>query len=292
MSAVARHHVFGGHDQRAFMDAVVEIGEVCDGRSDKTLRLLLRVGDGPGLMHQIENAGEVLRRQRPGLHPVLDHLTVCLRAVAQQVEQGEGRPSLPQILADGFTQTIAVGGVVQGIVRELERHPEMLAEAEERLLLPVARAGDNGADLAGGRDQSGSLVLDDREVVGHRHRGVAVVIQLEDFAFGHFPAGVRQHFIDGMGAELHHLPHGFGIEIVAHQNADLIAPHLPGALASPADIGIVDHIVMQEGRGMDVFHQAAELPVVGAGVAAESRREHQEQRPNALAAAAENVAGD
>lgn len=43
---------------------------------------------------------------------------------------------------------------------------------------------------------------------------------------------------------------------------------------------------------MDEFHDAAELMVLGSRIAAEASRQEEEQRPDAFAAAAQDVGGD
>ena len=59
-----------------------------------------------------------------------------------------------------------------------------------------------------------------------------------------------------------------------------------------ADIGIIDYIIVQERGGMDEFHEAAELMVFGAGIPAQSGTEEQQEGPDTLAAAIEDVCGD
>jgi hypothetical protein len=60
-------------------------------------------------------------------------------------------------------------------------------------------------------------------------------------------------------------------------------------LTAPSNLGIVHHVVVEEGGGMDEFHQAPELVMFTAGVAAETRRQQEKQGSDALAAAIEDV---
>ena len=115
---------------------------------------------------------------------------------------------------------------------------------------------------------------------------------MQHFPFGHFPAGFGQRFIDGLIPELHELTHGSGIEVIANQDTDLIAPHFPGSLAATADVGIVHDVVVQERGGMDELDQTAEQQVRPAALPAEARAEGHEQRTDAFPAAAQNVGGD
>src|SRR5678816_3516823 len=101
-----------------------------------------------------------------------------------------------------------------------------------------------------------------------------------------------RHFIDPLTAELDHLAHGLGIQIVADQDADLISPDFSCGLAASPDVRVVHDVVMKEGGRMDKFDQAAELMVLPAGVAAETGAQEEQERTNALAAAIEDMRGN
>jgi hypothetical protein len=76
-----------------------------------------------------------------------------------------------------------------------------------------------------------------------------------------------------MVPEVDDLAEGFGVEIVADEDTDLVAPDFSGASPASADIGIVDHIVVEQGRGMYELHQTGELVMIATGIAAETGRE-------------------
>ncbi len=63
---------------------------------------------------------------------------------------------------------------------------------------------------------------------------------------------------------------GAGVQIVADEDADLVAPHLAGGALAPADVRVVDYVVVQQGGRVDEFHYAAEDPMFVALIAAES----------------------
>jgi hypothetical protein len=73
-----------------------------------------------------------------------------------------------------------------------------------------------------------------------------------------------------MVPEVDDLAEGFGVEIVADEDTDLVAPDFSGGSPASADIGIVDHIVVEQGRGMNEFHQTGELVMIATGIAAET----------------------
>ena len=52
----------------------------------------------------------------------------------QQMQQRQRRLSLPQILPEGLAQVFTIGGIVQRIVRQLERNAQPLPKSKQRLL--------------------------------------------------------------------------------------------------------------------------------------------------------------
>src|SRR5262245_27544590 len=132
----------------------------------------------------------------------------------------------------------------------------------------------------------------DLDIVGFRHIRITIIVELKHLTFRHFVTGFGEHFIDSLAAKFHNLAHGFGIEIVSNQHADLISPNFSSALTAPADVGIIDDIVMQERGGVDELHKTPELMVLAAGIATESGTEEQQQRSDTFAAAIEDMCGD
>jgi hypothetical protein len=76
-----------------------------------------------------------------------------------------------------------------------------------------------------------------------------------------------------MVPEVDNLAEGFGVKIVADEDTDLVAPDFSGGSMASADIGFVDHIVVEQGRGMNKLHQTGELVMIATGIAAETGRE-------------------
>jgi len=77
-----------------------------------------------------------------------------------------------------------------------------------------------------------------------------------------------------MVPEVDNLAEGFGVKIVADKDTDLVAPDFSGGSMASADIGLVDHIVVEQGRGMNKLHQTGELVMIATGIAAEAGREY------------------
>ena len=135
-------------------------------------------------------------------------------------------------------------------------------------------------------------MFNDLDIIGFRHVRITIVVELKHLTFRHFLAGFGEDFIDALAAEFHDLTHGFGIEIVSDQDADLISPNFSSGLTAPTDIGIIDDIIMQERGGMDELHKAPELMVFATGITAEPGTEEQQQRPDTFAATVEDMCCD
>jgi hypothetical protein len=88
------------------------------------------------------------------------------------------------------------------------------------------------------------------------------------------------------------LTEGFGVEVIADENTDLVAPHFSGSWPAPADIGFIDHIVVEQGRRMNELYEAGELMMVATGIATETCREYKEEWSNPFPTTVENVRGD
>ena len=116
-------------------------------------------------------------------------------------------------------------------------------------------------------------MFDNLEIFRFRHGRVAVVVQLKHFAFRHLLAGLAEHFVNPVVVEVYDLAKGLRVKIVTDEDTDLVAPDFSGGSPAPADIGLVDHIVVEQGCRVNELHQTGELVVVATGIAAEPGRE-------------------
>ncbi len=108
----------------------------------------------------------------------------------------------------------------------------MLPEPEEGSLLLWGGRSDDGTNPARCGNQSPGLAFHDPKVFGLGHVGIATKVELQNFALGHPPARVRQYLVNPLVVEIYNLTHGFGVEVVADQDADLVSPKLPRGLPS------------------------------------------------------------
>jgi hypothetical protein len=76
-----------------------------------------------------------------------------------------------------------------------------------------------------------------------------------------------------MAVEVYDLAKGLRVKIVTDEDTDLIAPDFSGGSMASADIGLVDHIVVEQRRRVNELHQTGELVMIATGIAAEPGRE-------------------
>ena len=94
----------------------------------------------------------------------------------------------------------------------------------------------------------------------------------------------------GMRFELDHHLKGAGIQEIPDQDAGGVAEHLVGGLAAAAQRGAVDHVIVQQGGGVDELDDRRRLDVLLALVAAGAGGEQHQQGPQPLAAGVNDVA--
>ena len=118
------------------------------------------------------------------------------------------------------------------------------------------------------------------------------VQQLQYFAFGDQVGGVGEnaHHAHVVGLD-HHLERT-RIQEIADQHAGGIAPQRIRGLASAAQVRFVDDVVVQQGRGVDEFDHGGEQDMFASAIAGRLRRQQYQHRPQAFAAAADDVFGD
>ena len=154
------------------------------------------------------------------------------------------------------------------------------------------QAGKDRAEPGCGREQHGGLAFDHVEASLFGGIGVADVEQLQHLAFGNAVGGIGEDAHDAHVVQLDHHLEGARIQEIAHQHAGRIAPQRVCRLVSAPQVRFVHHIVVQQGRGMDEFDQRGQRNVVVAAVAAGMGGQQVQHRPQALAAAADDVLGN
>jgi hypothetical protein len=142
------------------------------------------------------------------------------------------------------------------------------------------------------RHEDGCLFLDDGQVFRFGDVDVAAFDELEDLALGHDIGRGGHELDDGQIVFVGHEFEGLGVEEIADQDARGIAPDIVGRDLPAPGFGFVDHIVMQERRRVDEFDHGRQGVTLPAPVTAEFGADQQQQRPEALAAAADEMLND
>ena len=93
------------------------------------------------------------------------------------------------------------------------------------------------------------------------------VHQLQHLALGDDVGGVGQDFHDPRFATFHHHLESAGVQEVAHQHAGRVAERDVGGGATTPKRRIVDHVVVQQGGGVDELDHRGKLVTVGVGAA-------------------------
>jgi hypothetical protein len=138
----------------------------------------------------------------------------------------------------------------------------------------------------------GGLVADHLQVARLVDVGVVAVHQLQHFAFGDHVGGVGQHAHHAHVVDLDHHLEGARVEEVADQHRRGVAEHRVGRAAAASQLRLVDHVVVQQGGGVDEFDHRRQQVMVVALVTERARHQQQQHRAHALAACADDVVGD
>ena len=118
------------------------------------------------------------------------------------------------------------------------------------------------------------------------------VHELQHLAFGNHVGGVGQDLHDAHVAGVHHHLEGARIEEVADQHAGRVAKDLVGRGAAPAQGRFVDHVIVQQGGGMDEFDDGCDVVPARLGVTQRAAGQQKQGRAQALAAGRDDVTGD
>ena len=197
-----------------------------------------------------------------------------------------------EVLTDRLAEFLFIGHIIEGIIRDLEGAAQSYPEAGQRLDPAVCCISENAAYGAGRRDEDGCLLLDDRQVFLFGDADVPRLHQLKNFAFRHRVRGGGNKLEDGQVSVVGHQPERFGVEKVSDENTCRIAPDPVCRSLAASGVRMVDHIVMEQGGGVDELddgrHGVAALPAVPAKFGSGQKQEG----PESLAAAADQVMDD
>ena len=167
----------------------------------------------------------------------------------------------------------------------------MLGTPQDRELLPdddpraayESLIGNHGTNLTGGSKQHGGLAANNLEIGRLIGGQIAGGVQLHDLALGDGGRCLRQdaqHLERAIGD---HQLKCAGEQEVADQNAGLVAEYLIGRGLTAPLRALIDHIVMEQGRGMDELDTGSEAIMPVTGIVAQIGTGEGQQRAQALA---------
>ena len=115
--------------------------------------------------------------------------------------------------------------------------------------------------------------------------------QLQHLALGDHAGGAGQDLQRRHGAGLDHQLEGAGEQEVADQHAGRRAPDQVGGDLAAAQLRGVDHVVVQQGGGVDELDRRGQLQAPSPRAAGQARGGHGQQRAQPLAAGGDQVVG-
>ena len=115
---------------------------------------------------------------------------------------------------------------------------------------------------------------------------------MQHLALGNRGRGVRQDLQHAHDAGIGHQLEGAGQQVIAHEHAGLVVPQQVCRGPPAPLLAFIDHVVMQQRRGMDELHRCGQMDVIGPAIAAELRRRQRQHRPQPLAAGLDQMRGD
>ena len=149
--------------------------------------------------------------------------------------------------------------------------------------------GEHGRQPGGGFEQLGGFAVDNLHIAVFGGVRIIAVHQLQHFAFGDDVGGIAQDIHDFHVIQLGHHLKGAGVEKIADQHAGGIAEQCVGGIPASTQIRLVDHIVMQQGGGMNEFDDGREGDMGLVFIAEGTGRQHGKLGAHTLAAGTDDI---
>src|SRR3989304_2733595 len=190
---------------------------------------------------------------------LLDFCELLLGTPLEKGEQGKGYLPLLQVCSNGFTKLGFISDIVEGIICQLEGHSNIPAKGLYIGLLIRRAVSEDGPYPAGGRNQGSGLVADDLKIIFLCKLYITMIGQLGNLTLCHPSSSLCHGLIDIVVMQGYNLALGLGVEVITYKDAGLVPPQHPHCFITAADIGIVEHVIMQESCRMDEFHNTRKL---------------------------------
>ena len=202
-----------------------------------------------------------------------------------------------QVVADVLPDVCGHARIVERIVDQLKGGADPASEFGRRFFDFRAGIGQDRAEPCCRFKEAGGLVADDLQIARLINIRIIAVHELQYFALGNDVGGIAQDPHDRHSVDLDHHLEGTRIKEVAHQHRGSVAEAGVGGLTTAAQRRFVDHIVMQKRCGVDEFDHRGQQDMVGFAttrfaIAKPARKEQHQDRSQAFAAGADDVAAD
>src|SRR3990172_79009 len=223
---------------------------------------------------------------------LLDFCALIRGTPLEKGEQGKGYLPLLQVFSNGFTKLGFISDIVEGIVCQLEGHSNIPAKGFDIGLLIRGAVSKNGPHPAGGRNQGRGFVADDLKIILLCNLYITIAGQLRELTLRHPPGSLCHGLIDIVVTQGYNLALGLGIQIVADKDTGLVPPQHPGCFITAANVGIVEHVIMQKGCRMDEFYNTRKLYLRISPVSCKLGCQDEQEGPEAFASARKEIGAD
>lgn len=175
---------------------------------------------------------------------------VCL--VIEMV-QGQGDMAFFKIGSRRFAEHCCIGIVVERVIHQLERHAKIVAKGDDGCFLLFGGVGQQAPEPRADGNHRPGFAVDDTEYMFFGNFDVA--------GFGVFVNSAFDENFGGFGDGLDNFSFavfcqnqdGTGNEEIADKNAGVAPPFgVDGCFAAP-DGSFIDHIIVEQGGGVDIF---------------------------------------
>ena len=184
-------------------------------------------------------------QQRPQQRPVL------ARGGAQEVDHGERHLPLLDVDAQCFADRLGVADDVEDVVLDLERGAQGQAVGFHPLDQDIVGPGELRAEQAAGGAQDGGLAGDDLEVRLLAQVEVVAVVDLQQLALAHAVGGAANDPAGELRVEAGAEVEAVADEVIAQHHRRLVAAEVVDCRALAAQLGFVEHVVVDERGHVD-----------------------------------------
>ena len=255
-------------------------------------------GAGHGILeravlgHQADRGLEIAVGDLAALERAPPELALGIGAAAEREHDRQRDLSLAKIVTHVLSELGRLAAVVERIVDQLERNAEVHPIRAARGLLGLRLRGQHRTDFRGRGKQLRRLGADHGQIFVLGGGGVLGGGELHHLALGNDGGGRRQDLQRPQRADLDHHLERLSEQKIADQHARLVAPHHARGELSPSHLAAVDHIVVEQRRGVHELHRRREFYVAVARVAVELRHGDGQHRTKPFSPGADQVVRD